>query len=162
MTALVLALVLGSPPARAEASTAAVAGSSWPARIADIVPPPAAKRPRHAPPLAESLERVFGPDLWAKVEASTAGAAGDVTELLRQGFYKSEVIQLVMLSAEAGRSLRSTVERRLKGASLARIALDYGIAYDAFFERALVVEGIVDRDYMPRFPERRARRRAPE
>jgi hypothetical protein len=109
---------------------------------------------RASEPLAQALDLALGATVWAQVRISTAGPAADLSRLVRSGFYKLELIQLVLMSAETGKPLQKTVEKRRKGAGLGAIAKDYGLDYDRIYEAALAVQETVDREYLPRFPER--------
>lgn len=111
------------------------------------------------PPVALAVESVFGPEFWAKVRVSSAGAVIDLSRMAREGCYKLEIIQLALISAESGRGLKAVLEDRKDGAKLSEIAKKSKLDYDRIYERALAVEAIVDREYLPRFPERRARRK---
>ncbi|MBI4679387.1 MAG: hypothetical protein HY748_17565 [Elusimicrobia bacterium] len=111
------------------------------------------------PPVAAAIENAFGPEFWAKVAVSSAGPAADLSRMAREGCYKLEIIQLLLLSVESGKGLKAVLAERKGGAKLAKIAKDFGLDYDRLYDRALAVEEIVDRYYLPRYPERRARRR---
>lgn len=113
---------------------------------------------REPAPLALALDLAFGPTVWAEVKLSTSSTPKiELTRLVRQGYYKLELIQLIMLSAEGRKTLKETLERRKKGAKLVEIALAYRLDYDRLYESALAVEEIVDKQYLPRFPQRRPR-----
>ena len=110
-------------------------------------------------PVAQALDLAFGATVWAQVRISTMGPVVDLTRLVRSGLYKLELIDLVLICAESGRPLQKAVEKRRKGAALAAIAKDYGLDYDRVHEAALAVEETVDREYLPRFPEKIPRRK---
>lgn len=109
---------------------------------------------RRAPPLALALDLALGTSVWAEVQLSSAGPVLEVTGLVREGFYKREIIELILLSAKARRPLKQTVEKRRKGDKLSKIALDYGEDFDQLEGAALAVEELVDREYLPRLRER--------
>lgn len=110
-------------------------------------------------PVAGAIDLALGATIWANVRVSTAGAALDITSLLGQGFYKREVIELVLLSAESRSGLFQNAEKRRKGEKLSEIAKDYKLDYDKVYEAALAVEELVDREYLPRLYKRRKERR---
>ena len=58
-------------------------------------------------------------------------------------------MSLLLPSARARKPLRS-------------LAVSSGVDYDALYESALAIQEIVDRDYLPRFPERPARKESDE
>lgn len=122
------------------------------------------KQERRVPPapLALALDQAFGTTTWARISLSTAGPVSEITAMVRGGYYKLEVIQLILLSAEAGRPLKQTLEKRKKGAKLSELASEYKLDYDKLYEEALAIEELVNRDYLPRFPQRKLRRRNDE
>ena len=110
------------------------------------------------PPLALALNLAFSATFWNEVQVSTMGAVSDLGDLIGAGYYKLEIIQLVLMSREGRRPLKETVEKRRKGARLEALAAEYRLEYDKLYESALAVEEIVDRQYLPRLPEKRRRR----
>ncbi|MBI5623274.1 MAG: hypothetical protein HY924_05810 [Elusimicrobia bacterium] len=119
----------------------------------------AGRQDARQPAVAAAIESAFGPEFWTKVSVSSAGPAADLTRMTREGCYKLEIIQLLFIAAESGKGLKAVLAKRKQGAKLAALAKEYGLDYDRLYERALAVEEIVDRDYLPRHPERRARRK---
>lgn len=112
--------------------------------------------------IAQAVTLAFGATVWADVKISTMGSVVDLSRLNHDGFYKLELIQLVLLSAEGGQTLAQTVAKRRKGERLSHIAFDYNLDYDRLYEQALAVQDFVDELYLPRFPEKRLRKRALE
>jgi hypothetical protein len=112
-------------------------------------------------PVAQALDLAFGATVWAQVRVSTNGPVADLTGLVRAGFYKLELIEIVLMGAQKGRSLALVADQRRKGAKLSAIAKDYGLDYDRIHEAALAIQETVDKEYLPRFPERTPRRRRP-
>lgn len=119
---------------------------------------PEKRKKQDAPPLALALDLAFGTTIWTQVKISSAGPVVELTQLVKEGYYKLEIIQLVLISSRADSPLKDVLEKRKKGAKLARIAADYKLDYDKVYESALAIEEIVDREYLPRFPERRLKR----
>jgi hypothetical protein len=111
------------------------------------------------PAVAAAVENAFGPEFWTKVSVSSAGPAADLGRMAREGCYKLEIIQLLLLAVESGKGLKDVLAKRKEGGKLPALAKGYGLDYDRLYEEALAVEEIVDRDYLPRYPERRARRK---
>lgn len=130
-------------------------------------PPPLPKTEDAAPapfqpaPVAQALELALGATVWARVQVSTMGPVVDLTRLSDAGYYKRELIVVVLICAEKGKPLKEAVQRRDKGASLRELAAGYGVDYDRVFDAALAVEELVDEHYLPRFPERHKRRESP-
>lgn len=107
--------------------------------------------------VAQAVELAFGATTWAQIHISTMGPVMDLTRLYDQGYYKLELIELVLMSARAQKTLAQTVAKRRTGERLSRIAFDYGLDYDRLYEQALRVQDVVDRVYLPRFPQRKPR-----
>jgi len=90
--------------------------------------------------LAASL--AFDATTWAAVEVSTT-AAKELSTLLRRGYYRLEVLQVVLMARKAGVSLRAVVAARDKGESLRQIAKGKDLDYDALYEESLVLDSKV-------------------
>lgn len=117
------------------------------------------KKPKEeAPPLALALNLAFGATVWAEVRISTDGPLVEMSRLVRQGYYKLELIELILMASQGRTTLKKTLEKRKKGASLAAIAADYHLDYDRIYESSLAVQEVVDQEYLPRFPEKRRRK----
>ncbi|MBI4375630.1 MAG: hypothetical protein HY549_04180 [Elusimicrobia bacterium] len=126
-------------------------------------PSPAKKRKgKDNPPLALALDLAFGPTVWAQVQISTAGPVVELSKLVKEGYYKLELIQLILMSSQSKRPLKELLEKRRKGAKLAEIAWDLGLDYEKLYGSALAVQELVDKEYLPRFPETRLRRAGEE
>lgn len=114
---------------------------------------------RAAPPIALALDMAFGPTVWTQVQLSTAGPVVEMSKLVREGYYKLELIELILMSAQAGQPLKKTLEKRKKGEKLSQIALDYRLDYDKVYESALIVQGLIDKEYLPRIHGRQVKRK---
>lgn len=136
-----------------EPSTAAISVATQTLSVEEL-----AKIRSEAPAVALALDLALGATIWAEVKISTMGPVYELTRLSRQGYYKLELIQIVLLSAQGKTTLKKTLEKRKKGATLADIAKDYMLDYDELYEAALAIEEIVDRQYLPRLTEKRLRR----
>ncbi|MBI5631187.1 MAG: hypothetical protein HY921_09930 [Elusimicrobia bacterium] len=112
---------------------------------------------QQAPPLALALDMAFGPAVWAEVKISTTGPVAELSGLVKEGYYKLEIIQLVLMSVQARRPLKEAVKKRSDGAKLSDIAAGYKLDYDKLYDSALAVEALVDKEYLPRFPEPKPR-----
>lgn len=102
-------------------------------------------------PLAKALDLALGATIWANVAISSSGPVAEMTRLVAEGYYKLELIQLVLMSAQAHQPLKRALEKRKKGAALFEIAAEYKLDYDKLYEEALAVEELVDGEYLPRF-----------
>ena len=121
------------------------------------------KVPRLEPsPVALALHLAFSTTFWQEVQISTSGPVSDLSQLSRDGYYKLEIIELLLMSHEARKPLSATVAKRKKGAALADIAADYHLEYGKVYESALAVQEIVDKQYLPLYPEKRPRRERDE
>jgi hypothetical protein len=119
--------------------------------------------PKEEPaPVALALNLTFSTTFWQEVQISTMGPVSDLSRLSKQGFYKLEIIQLLLMSHEGHQALGKTVAKRKKGAALADIAADYHLEYDKLYESALAVQEIVDKQYLPLFPEKRPKKEKEE
>lgn len=163
---IVLAALLAAAGARAQTASqlpGEPSDASSAAAMDSLAKPEVDGAPaRPLAPVARAVELAFGATTWAVVRVSTAGAAADLSRYSSQGFYKRELIELVLMSAEARRQLSVAVEKRKQGARLADIALEYNVDYGRIVERALAIEDVVDRVYLPMFPERRPRKEREE
>jgi hypothetical protein len=106
-------------------------------------------------PVAQALDLAFGATVWASVHISTMGAVYDLSELSAQGFYERELIELVLIAAKSGQTLKTVCLKRLKGTHLSKIADDAHLSYAKIYDAAEAIQKAVDRDYRPRFPERK-------
>jgi hypothetical protein len=109
-------------------------------------------------PVAQALVLALGATFFNEVRVSTAGPVTDLSRLNRAGFYKRELIALLLISSKGGKPLKDVVARRRKGESLRGIALAHGLDYDAVYDSALMIEELLERDYLPRFRDRRPRK----
>jgi len=167
VTALLAALwLVGAPaaaavaPSTASASgmTAAVSVSTVPAAEPAAVFSDAVRLRDEPVSYAQAISLAFGATFFAQVQVSTSGAVVDLSRLAREGFYKRELIELLLISAKGRKPLRDLAELRAKKKkSLRDIAASCGADYDAIYEAALRIEATVDQDYLPHFPERRPR-----
>ena len=145
MIALLLALMWAAPAQAAPAEPAAVFSDERKSKDEPVA-------------AAQAITLAFGATFFAEVKISTAGPVTDLSRLAHEGFYKRELITLLLLSAKAKKPLQDSVALRKKGKTLRAIALSYALDYDGIYEAALAVEELVDRAYLPRFPERRPRK----
>lgn len=163
MTPLLAALWLAAAPAAAVSVAPSTAPLAVAPSTAPVAEPPAvfsqAVRLRDEPvDYAQAISLAFGATFFTQVQVSTSGAVVDLSRLARQGFYKRELIELLLMSAKSRKPLRELAELRAKKKkSLRDIASSSGVDYDAVYEAALRIETTVDQDYLPRFPERRPR-----
>jgi len=106
---------------------------------------------------AQAISLAFGATFFTEVRISTSGAVTDLSRLAHDGFYKRELIELLLISAKGRKPLADLAKRRKKGEALRAIAKSCGVDYDAVYAAALDIESYVDDDYLPHFPQRRSR-----
>lgn len=106
-------------------------------------------------PVAQAISLAFGATFFNEVRVSTNGPVVDLSRLSHEGFYKLELIELLLIGAKSRTPLAELAQLRRKDKSLRAIAASHGVDFDAMYDSALAVQEIVDRDYLPRFPERR-------
>jgi hypothetical protein len=112
--------------------------------------------------VAQSLALAFGATFFNEVRISTNGPVIDLSRLSHEGFYKLELIELLLISSKAKKPLSELAAMRRKGKALRTIAFSSGVDYDKIYDSALAVQEIVDRDYLPRFHDRRPRKEREE
>jgi hypothetical protein len=114
-----------------------------------------AKKPKDEPQaVAQAIDMAFSSATWTTIKISTSGPVVELSRLVTQGYYKRELITLVVTAARAKKPFQEVVAKRRKGAALEEIAVGYGLDYDQVYEAALAIEEIVDKQYLPRFPQR--------
>lgn len=96
-------------------------------------------------PLALALSLAFDATTWARVGVSTSAPSVEMARLLREGFYRLEVLQLVQMADGSGRELTQLTSRREKGEALAKIAADLSMDMDRIYEESLVKAAEVER-----------------
>jgi hypothetical protein len=151
MSALLAALCLWASPVLAKPA-APPAPDEPPAVFS-----PAVKLKDEPVDYAQAISLTFGATFFAEVHVSTAGAVMDLSRLAHDGFYKRELVELLLMSAKSGKPLAELAARRKKGEALRAMAASLKLDYDALYGAALAIEKTVDEDYLPRFPERRSR-----
>lgn len=109
-------------------------------------------------PNAQAIALAFSSTFFHEVQVSTMGAVVDLSRLSYRGFYKLELIELLLLSSRAKKPFPALAERRAKGEALRALAVSHGVDYDRLYDAAVAVEEIVDRDYLPRFKRRQLRK----
>lgn len=140
-TAWVLAGVLGSAlPACAQVDLGASVGP-------ETFLPGAKVRREPRPevlPMPQALVLAFGPQALASVGLSTAPAR-DLTHLAYRGFYKLELIQLILMSRGSAKPFKEIVKTREEGKSLEAMAGSLKLDYAGLYEEALGIDAEVER-----------------
>ena len=102
------------------------------------------KRPPAPPvhPVALAASLAFDPETWARVHVSSVPAR-DLSALLRRGYYKLELLQLVLLAKGAGAKLEEIAAEHDKGSTLRQIAAARKLDFDSLYEEALRIDARV-------------------
>lgn len=87
-------------------------------------------------PLALAVSLAFDTTTWARVGVSTSAPSVEMSRMLRGGYYRLEIVQLVLMASESGKRLELLTARRDKGESLREIAKGLSIDYDRLYGRA--------------------------
>jgi hypothetical protein len=88
--------------------------------------------------LGLALASSFKRSTWEKVGISTTTPAADMDRLLAAGFYRLELVQLILLADQLGARLSElTIQRRKVKKTLREIAESAHVDYDAFYEDSL-------------------------
>jgi len=96
-------------------------------------------------PMAMGLSLVFDTTTWSEVKVSTADPARVMAKLLRQGCYRLEIIQLVLMARGSGKALAELTAKRKDGKTTLRdLSRELGIDYDPLVERARVLAAQVE------------------
>ena len=90
-----------------------------------------------ATPLALALSLSYDATTWAQVGVSTAAPAGELSRLVARGFYKLELIEMILIAKGAGKTLFYLSTRRDKGESLRKIAESYSLEFDALYDQSV-------------------------
>jgi hypothetical protein len=96
-------------------------------------------------PFASVLADAFPPADWAALKVSTSTTKEDLSKLLRGGFYRLELVTLVLTAKRAGEPLSKLVQKRQDGDTLRSIAEGCKIGYDALFDDASSLKLLLDR-----------------
>ncbi|MBI5595027.1 MAG: hypothetical protein HY928_02940 [Elusimicrobia bacterium] len=95
-------------------------------------------------PLALALSLAFDATTWAAVGVSSPSV--EVPELLARGYYRLEVLELVLMAKASGKRLLDLRTRRTKdGRTLRQLAEESGVSYDEVSDQAHVLAGAVER-----------------
>ena len=90
-------------------------------------------------PLGLATSLVFDTTTWVAVGASTAPVQ-ELSDLLRRGYYKFELIELVLVAQRGSTPLKELVKARDKGKALRELAVERSVDFDAVYEDALALD----------------------
>lgn len=99
-------------------------------------------------PLAMATSLAFDATTWAQIKLSSAPAQA-LTAMFYKGYYKLELIQLILLAKRSGGTLSDLVLEREKGAKLRDMAKRLGLDYDGLYDRALNLDREVEERLLP-------------
>lgn len=99
-------------------------------------------------PLALATSLAFDATTWAQVQVSTVPAQ-DLTQLLRRGYYKLELLQAVLLASRAKVPLKEISTAHDKGKSMRELAKEKQLDFEALYEEALKLDRDVVERHLP-------------
>ncbi len=100
-------------------------------------------------PYAGALALYFSSATWASIQVSTSAPEKDITVYLYAGYYRQEIIQLIILAEKTGRPLKELAKEREKGGSLSAMAKKAGLDFNEFFEKSLEIRNKIDTQFLP-------------
>jgi len=98
-----------------------------------------------ASPFALAIGLVIDATTWNQISISTLTPVEEVGLLLRNGYYKLELLQLALMAKDAKLKLKDLVKRREKKESLRQIAKSHSIDYEPLYDKALELSERVDK-----------------
>lgn len=101
-------------------------------------------------PLALAASLVWDATTWTRLELSTSTApAEELTSLIQKGYYRLELLQIVLIAEKAGKPLSSVTELREKGKGLRELASSLGADFDSIYDRSLELDRRIEADILP-------------
>jgi hypothetical protein len=94
-------------------------------------------------PLALALSLCYDATTWTRIGVSTASPAADLTSLALRGYYKLELVEMILLAVQSGKTLAYLTVRREKGETLRGLAESLSVGFDALEEQALKDDRLV-------------------
>lgn len=101
-------------------------------------------------PLALAMSLAFDTTTWTTLKLSTSSTpAVELSQLLRRGYYRLELCQMLLLAKSKALPLRGLILDREKGVRMREIAAKAGADFDAVYEESLALERKVGTRLMP-------------
>ncbi|MEE8425185.1 MAG: hypothetical protein V3S11_05125 [Elusimicrobiota bacterium] len=143
LTALLAAGLLGVPAA------AQYRSASPDSELATLDPEPKAREKKkrgRLTPMALAITLVFDSSTWSAIGVSTAAPVGEIASLLGAGYYRLELLQLILMADRSGKHISLlTADRVKEKKSLRDIAKELGLEYDSLYDEAVARSREVDR-----------------
>lgn len=143
LTALLAAGLLGVPAAAQHPS------ASPDSELATLDPEPKAKSKKKRnklTPMSLAITLVFDSNTWSKIGVSTSAPVGEIASLLGAGYYRLELLQLILMADRSGKHISLlTADRAKEKKSLRQMAKEFGLEYDSLYDEAVSLSRKVDR-----------------
>lgn len=91
-------------------------------------------------PFAQALAEHWQQATWIQMGLSSSSIREDLTQLFYRGFYRLELIQLVLMAKETSQKLENLLQERRRRARLSEIAEKNHLQYPAIYENALQIK----------------------
>lgn len=101
-------------------------------------------------PFARALTLYFNSLTWTQIGISTASPAKELTDFMYHGYYRQEIIQLILMSKESGKSFKEFARERKKEKRFEEIAGKAKIDFSDIVERSIEIRKIIDAKFLPR------------
>lgn len=99
-------------------------------------------------PLALAASLAFDATAWTRIGVSTSPAR-DLTRLLGKGFYRLELLQVLLMAHKSGTALQALAAEREKGERLRDMAGRLRLDYDALYDESLAFKRDVEGRLLP-------------
>jgi hypothetical protein len=110
-----------------------------------LVGTPKKETPRDAvEELGLAVSLAFDATTWVSVGVSSPPAQA-ATQLIRNGHYRFELIQLVLMARTTTATLLDVTAKRAKGKKLRELSKEFDLDYDELYDRASILSADVDR-----------------
>ncbi len=142
---VLLAAGLLAAPAAAQ-----VPSASPDPELATLDPEPKAKEKKkkrsELTPMSLAITLVFDLKTWSAIGVSTSAPAGEISSMLGDGYYRLELLQLILMAERSGKHISLlTAERTKSKKSLRDLAKELGLEYDSLYDEAVSRSREVDR-----------------
>jgi len=94
-------------------------------------------------PLALALSLSYDSTTWAQVGVSTAAPAAELARFVVRGFYKLELIEMILIAKRSGKTLSYLSTRRDKGETLRKIAESFSLDFDGLYDQSVQDDRLV-------------------
>lgn len=114
--------------------------------LATLDPKAKEKKRSELTPMSLAITLVFDLKTWSAVGVSTSAPAGEISSMLGDGYYRLELLQLILMAERSGKHISLlTAERTKSKKSLRDMAQELGLEYDSLYDEAVSRSREVDR-----------------